>query len=180
MLWRMNMMNPEIVTPCSRPCLLYISSYLLVLFRLQDIVQYGKPWGSHYPPSFCPVPSPFTFEFPPLIPLDQESSIQKDLILKNGVWKDISFHWFTPLLSYKKVQNPHWVFLSFGSQSIPSRHTYQKIPVKRIKMFIQREEKEDVKYKQEYESSEHDHEEERQMRRTVKRPIKLAKYEGYQ
>lgn len=56
----------------------------------------------------------------------------------------------------------------------------QKIPVKRIKIFIQREEKEEVKHKKEYESCEHDHEKERQMRRTVKRSVKLTKYKGYQ
>lgn len=59
-------------------------------------------------------------------------------------------------------------------------HTYQKIPVKSIKIFIQREEKEEVKCQQEDESSEHSHEKEGKMRRTVKRSIKLTKYEGHQ
>lgn len=69
------------------------------------------------------------------------------------------------------------VFFRYWVNSI---YTYQKIPVKSIKIFIQREEKEEVKHKQEYESCEHDHEKERQMRRTVKRSVKLTKYKGYQ
>ena len=58
--------------------------------------------------------------------------------------------------------------------------TYQKIPVKSIKIFIQRAEKEEVKCQQENESSEHSYEEEGKMRWAVKRSIKLTKNEGRQ
>ena len=64
--------------------------------------------------------------------------------------------------------------------SVDSIYTYQKIPVKSIKIFIQRAEKEEVKCQQEYESSEHSYEEEGKMRWAVKRSIKLTKYEGRQ
>ena len=64
--------------------------------------------------------------------------------------------------------------------SVNSIYTYQKIPVKSIKIFVQREEKEDVKCQQEYKSSEYSHKEEGKMRWTVKRSIKLTKYEGHQ
>ena len=64
--------------------------------------------------------------------------------------------------------------------SVNSVYTYQQIPVKSIKIFIQREEKEDIKCQQEYKSSEYSHEEEGKMRWTVKRSVKLTKYEGHQ